>query len=212
MEDAGLQQTLRIALQNDSYTLTSRRTIDCVLRQMYDGKLADLKKTVESSHAVAMTSDFWTSVGNEAYCGITGHWKNDNWKLQSAVLECRPVVERHFAQNVAELFTKFVGAWGITGKVQALVTDSARNMTAAVALSGFPHIPCIAHCLQLSILHGFKIADTDTLFAKCRKVVGHFKHSSANTHELKSCNESESPLKELRYNRMFQHAGTVFAS
>ena len=197
MKDTGLQQTLRIALQEDRYTLPRRRTIDGLLRQMYDSKLADLKKTVESLHAVAMTSDFWTSLGNKAYCGITGHLINDDWEMQSAVMECRHVVERHFAQNVAELFTNFAAAWGITSKVKAPVTDNARYMTAAVALCSFLHIPCVAHCLQLSILHSFKIADTDTSFAKCRKVVGHFKHSSANTVELKICNESESPCSDL---------------
>ena len=198
VEDKGLEQTLRIALQNDSYTLPSRRTIDGVLGKRYDSKLADLKTTVGCSHALAITSDFWTSLGNEAYCGITGHWINADWELSSAVLECRHVVERHFAANVAEVFENFAADWDITSKVKAVITDNARNMTSAVALTGFPHIPCMAHSLQLSILHGFKVADTDVLFAKCRKVVGHFKHSSANTAELMSCNESESPLNKLQ--------------
>ena len=165
---------------------------------MYDNKLDDITKMLDSVHAVAITSDFWTSLANEAYCGFTGHWINDDWELQSAILECRHVVERHFASNVADLFTDFVADWGLTSKVKAFITDNARNMTAAVTLTGYPRIPCIAHCLQLSILHGFKIADTETLFVKCRKLVGHFKHSSANTAELKKCNESESPLLALQ--------------
>ena len=119
-------------------------------------------------------------------------------------------MECHFASNVADLFTDFVAGWGLTSKVNAFVTDNARNMTAAVALTSFPHIPCIAHCLQLSILHGFKIADTKTLFVKCRKVVGHFKHSSANTAELKECVCLSPHCRN--YNRMSQHAGTVFTS
>jgi len=198
VEDKGLEQTMRIALQNDSYTLPSRRTIDGVLAKMYDSKLADLKTTLGCSHALAITSDFWTSLGNEAYCGITGHWINADWELSSAVLECRHVVECHFAENVAEVFKNFAADCDITSKVKAVITDNARNMTSAVALTGFPHIPCMAHSLQLSILHGFKVADTDVLFAKCCKVVGHFKHSSANTAELMSCNDSESPLHKLQ--------------
>jgi len=38
------------------------------------------------------TSDFWTSLGNEAYNGITGHWISDEWRMQCSVLECRTVV------------------------------------------------------------------------------------------------------------------------
>src|SRR5688572_33374837 len=38
-----------------------------------------------------------------------------------------------------------------------------------------------AHCIQLRILEGFKAADVSPLIGKCRHLVGHFKHSSANT-------------------------------
>ena len=43
---------------------------------MYDTKLAELKERVQRSGAIALSSDFWTSLGNEAYCGITGYWIN----------------------------------------------------------------------------------------------------------------------------------------
>ena len=81
-------------------------------------------------------------------------------------------------------------------------------MVSAVNQTGFSHIPCWAHSLQLSILHGFKAADTEVLFVKCRKLIGHFKHSSVNTTELQNC--SDSPLRKLqqdiptRWNSIFE--------
>ena len=169
-------------------------------------------------------------MGNEFYCGITGHWIDDDWKMQYAALECVHVEERHYAATVAQVYETFAADWGITTKLMAVVTDNARNMTANVAQVNetfaadwgittklmavvtdnarnmtadvakpvFQHIPCLAHTLQLSILAGFKEADTNSLFAKCRKVVGHFKHSAANTSELENCNDSDSPLHKLQ--------------
>ena len=70
VEDDGL----RTALQNQAYILSSRRTIDTVIGEMYKEKLAEHKKVVESIHSIALTTDFWTSNDNESYCGVTGPW------------------------------------------------------------------------------------------------------------------------------------------
>ena len=118
------------------------------------------------------------------------------------------VVERDYSVNVAELYKQFANDWDITKKIQVLVTDNARNMVSAVNQTGFSHIPCLAHSLQLSILHGFKAADTEVLFVKCRKLIGHFKHSPVNTTEMQNC--SDSPLRKLqqdvptRWNSVFE--------
>ena len=100
------------------------------------------------------------------------------------------VVERHYSSNIAELCKQFARDWDITKKIQVLVTDNARNMISAVKQTGFALIPCLAHSLQLSISHGFKAEDTAALFVKCRKIIGHFKHSSVNATELQNCNNS----------------------
>ncbi|XP_029643462.1 zinc finger BED domain-containing protein 1-like [Octopus sinensis] len=128
--------------------------------------------------------------GNESYFGITGHWIAGDWNLISVILECVHVAERHYSNNVAELYKQLVKDWDITKKIQALVTDNARNLVSAVNQTGFVHIPCLAHSLQLSILHGFKAADTETSFVKCQKIIRYFKHSSIHTTELQNCSDS----------------------
>ena len=47
VEDDGLQTVLRIALQNQTYTLPSRRTIDTLIGQMYDEKWKEYKKAIK---------------------------------------------------------------------------------------------------------------------------------------------------------------------
>ena len=96
------------------------------------------------------------------------------------------VVERHCSGNIAELYKLFVKKWDITKKTQFLVTGNARNMVSAVKQTGFAHIPCLAHSLQLSILHGIIAADTEVLLVNCRKIIGHFKHIPVNTTQLQN--------------------------
>ena len=62
---------------------------------------------MKNSKAVALTSDFWTSLGNESYCEIICHLITDDWNLKSVVLARVHVVERHYSVNVAELYKQF---------------------------------------------------------------------------------------------------------
>ena len=77
VEDDSIQQVFRTALQNAEYKLPCLRTIATMLTDMYDNKMKTVKETVKNSKAIAPTSDFWTSLGNESYCGIIGHWITD---------------------------------------------------------------------------------------------------------------------------------------
>ena len=212
VEDEGLQTVLRIALQNETYHLPSRRTIDNVICQMYAEKLQEHKKAIENIQSMALTTDFWTSNNNESYCGITGHWIDSEWKLISVTLGCLLVEERHTAENVANFYEEFASTWNITDKICCIVTDSARNMVAAIGRMDYSHIPCIAHCLQLSILAGLKAADSSPLVAKCRHLVGHFKHSSANTNELKSSHASVSQSQDDVFHKLQQDVATWWNS
>ena len=83
------------------------------------------------------------------------------------------------------------------------MSNNARNIVAAIRNTDYSHLPCVAHCIQLSILEGLKAADASPLLAKCRHLVGHFRHSAANSAELKAShsrvqNESGEPFHKLQ--------------
>ena len=72
----------------------------------------------------------------------------------------------------------------MTEKLTTLGTDSARNMVAAARLLPFEHLPCTAHSLQRTVTVSLCDSGFESLLAKCRKIVGHFKHRPSNAHEL----------------------------
>ncbi|XP_039519490.1 E3 SUMO-protein ligase ZBED1-like [Pimephales promelas] len=57
-------------------------------------------------------------------------------------------------------------------------------MTAAARLLPFEHLPCTAHCVQRTVTVSLHDCGLDGILAKCRKIVGHFKHSPSNAQEL----------------------------
>ncbi|KAK0140307.1 Zinc finger BED domain-containing protein 1 [Merluccius polli] len=94
--------------------------------------------------------------------------------------------ERHFAEVCAQQFQTVAHKWKIEGKITTIGTESARNMTAAAKLLPYEHMPCIAHMLQRSINVSLSDSGFVNVLAKCHKIVGHFKHSTANTMELQA--------------------------
>jgi len=58
VKDAGLQTVMRTAIQNQTYNLPSRRTIDNMFDKTYEEKLVDHKKAIESVHSIALSTDF----------------------------------------------------------------------------------------------------------------------------------------------------------
>lgn len=84
-------------------------------------------------------------------------------------------------------------------------------MIAAARILPYDHMPCIAHIIQRSITVSLADSGFDTALSKCRKIVGHFKHSPANLAELnavqKSRKEIEEPLTQdvtTRWNSMLE--------
>ncbi|XP_060756808.1 E3 SUMO-protein ligase ZBED1-like [Neoarius graeffei] len=57
-------------------------------------------------------------------------------------------------------------------------------MTAAMRRLTFQHMPCVAHLLQRTITVCLADSGFTATLARCRKIVGHFKHSPSNTEEL----------------------------
>nr|XP_033473582.1 zinc finger BED domain-containing protein 1-like [Epinephelus lanceolatus] len=160
------------------------------MRRIHDQHAAE-KNAKEEKLAgttyVALTGDHWTSVNNENYLGVTAH-----------LIDVTKTEERHFAEVCARQFLDVANQWGIADKITAIGTDSAPNMITAGRILPFEHLPCIAHLLQRAIVVSLRDGGFDVVLAKCRKVVGHFKHSLANSDELNaqqaSLGQDQEPL------------------
>ncbi|XP_040208642.1 E3 SUMO-protein ligase ZBED1-like isoform X2 [Rana temporaria] len=196
VEDEGLADIIRIASNDWTYELPSRATITSNVQKLYETEKAKVQQALDNTKAVALTGDYWTSVSNHNYLGVTAHYFDPQWKLQSHALTVLKTEERHFADAVAEHFMQVAREWDIEQKVVSLTTDSARNMIAAARQLPFVHVPCIAHSVHRAVTVSLTNSPFDSALAKCRKVVGHFKHSPANQAELEQQQVTHNKKKE----------------
>ncbi|KAL0178787.1 hypothetical protein M9458_027681, partial [Cirrhinus mrigala] len=186
VEDPGFMDVLQVASQDSSYKPPSRATIMTKIQELYENEKEKRKEVLAQVNYIALTGDHWTSVSNNNYLGVTAHYISDTWELKSFALTILKTEERHFAEACKEQFLSVARKWDIEGKTTTIGTDSARNMVAAIRLTRYEHMNCVAHMLQRSVTVSLADSGFVNALVKARKVVGHFKHSPANAVELQA--------------------------
>ena len=108
------------------------------------------------------------------------HWLTDTFARKSAVLQVMPLEESHTGEYMAGKYLEMLAEWEIKHDwVHLVLRDNAANMAKAMRDASLTSLGCFAHTLQLVVHDGVlsQRVVMDTL-AVCRKIVGHFKHSS----------------------------------
>ncbi|XP_060780360.1 E3 SUMO-protein ligase ZBED1-like [Neoarius graeffei] len=147
--------------------------------------MATVKQNLREADKIALTTDAWTSRATTTYVTFTAHFIHKDWTMTSYVLQTKAMHEAHTGVNMAALLQKVVTEWGMTGKVDAVVTDNASNMTVAVNLAGLHHIKCYAHTTSLASQCALKLPAVAGLLGRVRWVTGFFHQSAAELHVLK---------------------------
>ncbi|KAJ8933293.1 hypothetical protein NQ314_014121 [Rhamnusium bicolor] len=68
--------------------------------------------------------------------------------------------ESHTAENLRNELLKSLREWDILKKVHCVITDNAFNITAAIRLTGWTHLPCLAHTINLIVQNDLKLIET----------------------------------------------------
>lgn len=97
----------------------------------------------------------WTSRATEAYFTVTGHIIDENWEMQAYVLETSSFSGNH-RNNICLMLKRITDEWGLTVKIQAIVTDNGANVVSAVRKAGWAHYPCFAHTINLTVKDSIK--------------------------------------------------------
>ena len=183
VEDTGFQSL--VCLLDSWYQLSSRRHImRSLLPDMYITRAGEIKRELLQISHVAVTSDLWTS--RTVIIAITCHFVTSKWELKFLVLAMFGLKKDHTAEHIAASFPKVAEEWGVSRKVVAMVTDNATNIVAAVRHTGWTHVPCFAHTLNLVVSEAIK-AETKIhqLRKSCRDIVSFFHFSIEASEKLK---------------------------
>lgn len=176
VEGEGFLEFMNIAVPE--YIVPSKQTIIRLVEQTAQNEKINLKCFLKNIPHVCITIDFWTSLTNHSYLGVTCHYL-DNWYLRTRVLETVEVPESHTSINIVNNLKYILKFWNIENKVCAIVSDNAANMVKAINdIDQTYLVRCTAHSIQLSINTGIQNNVVKEIINKLRKIVGHFNRSA----------------------------------
>ena len=160
--------------------------------------VAKLKNKLKSVEHVALTCDIWTSIVTEGYITATCHFI-ENDELKDVTLETRNIRTAHTGENINIVLQSIEERWDIKDKIEAIVTDNAKNMTNGVKYSDNNSLRCTAHTLQLTINDALEDSvKIKNIIDKCKSIVAHFKKSSKSLDKLRAI-QKRLDLKVLKF-------------
>ncbi|XP_050313030.1 zinc finger BED domain-containing protein 6-like [Anthonomus grandis grandis] len=135
---------------NSNYQLPSRKTVsNTLIPQLTNLCQEKVRNLLESATAFCITTDAWTACVNTSFISIIAHYFAVT-EMRSSLLDCYEYTERHIAENLCSELKRVVREWNIKNKIVAVTSDNAANITAAVRLTGWKHVPYFAHTLNFS--------------------------------------------------------------
>lgn len=125
---------------------------------------------------ISFTIDGWTSVGNNSYYGVTAHFIDHNWKLQTLVIDFLPSNGKHTGKDIAQLFYNMLCEHRLTEKIQGITLDNAaanttfvKELAKLITSAGINfdasdnHFRCFGHILNLGAQDLMRVLKTDTV-------------------------------------------------
>nr|GMD47281.1 zinc finger BED domain-containing protein RICESLEEPER 2-like [Ipomoea batatas] len=178
----------------------SRNTLVSDITKIYFQEKEKLKQVLANiKNRICLTSDVWTACTSEGYICLTGHFVDENWKLNSKILCFAKMPLPHTGVELAAKIYQFLKEWGIERKVFSLTLDNAScndtmqeivkeqlTLNESLLCDGeFFHIRCSAHILNLIVQEGLKVV-TSALH-KIRESVKYVKGSEGRMKKFEEC-------------------------
>ncbi|KAK9035094.1 hypothetical protein V6N11_077145 [Hibiscus sabdariffa] len=116
-----LHQYLNPNVKNISrYTITKH----CMLKHEQHKKLL-LQSLYSVSSRICFTCDGWSACTSRSYFALTAHYVDNNWKLQSKILNFRRFPPPHDGESIYKFVKKMLCEWGLEKKAFTITLDNA---------------------------------------------------------------------------------------
>ena len=192
VEDAGFLRL--IANVCPKYVMPSRKYFsEKIIPDIFSTIRTKLHEEIHSrgdKFPISFTTDIWTrEAGGDSLMSWTAHYINpESFMREEQIFQVCPFPGSHIAEAISEMITKLLDSWAIEKtRVHAVVRDNAANMVAGIEKTELSAIGCTIHTLQLvikdCIMTQRVVID---MLARCRRIVGHFKHSHLAVERLRS--------------------------
>ncbi|XP_074349702.1 zinc finger BED domain-containing protein RICESLEEPER 2-like [Apium graveolens] len=148
----------------------TRGTLKNDCKTTYEIEKQKLKEKFSPANRVNFTTDCWTSNQKIGYMVVTGHWIDEEWKLNSRIFNFVNVPPPHSGHVLAEVLFSCFGQWGIEDKTGTITVDNEKandeeiknlkesfSIRKPLRLGGnIFHVRCCAHILNLCVRYGLE--------------------------------------------------------
>jgi hypothetical protein len=98
--------------------LPTANTIKNNIMECYENETKKIQEILQNiSGQISYTIDIWTSVSMKAFLAITAHFIDEEWKLQTIVIDFIQIWGSHSGENIKEIFITCLKNFGIQTKV-----------------------------------------------------------------------------------------------
>ena len=172
--------------------------VELYFEDLYTEEKLKLKQQLATiPNRIALTFDLWESNTAETYICLTAHFVDEDWKLNSKVLNFCLVLPA--VSEMCERMVEFLNDWGIEKKIFSLtLEDSFKNkilqeqfQNQLVLHNGllcdgeFLHGHCFARVLKLIVEEGLKLVRD--VVCKIRDSIMFVRHSENRREKFKEC-------------------------
>ena len=148
------------------YHAPDRKTLSTNdIPRLYDREKEWVSSALSNVDSFALTTDIWTSRHNQAYTGLTGHYVDDCYQLQSHLLENVEFPQSHMGINISEKLEAILEEWKLPqDNLSTVTTDNGTNIVSALEILQWNRMPCFSHTLQLTV----EVVLSFSALARCR--------------------------------------------
>lgn len=202
------------------YQLPTRQALACeIIPRMYTKCVSQIKHSLTEASSLALTTDMWTSLANDAYMSVTAHYVTADFQSVQNCLDVTYFPDSHTANHLACAIEDSVRKWllheengsRMGEQIQIyVVSDNAANIVAAMRqLPTYTHVGCFLHTLQLCINAAIKTCpDLIEIIRKGKKIAAFFHRSPKAS---KTLNNAQVSLK-LPLHKLIQECPTRWNS
>ncbi|KAG8373776.1 hypothetical protein BUALT_Bualt11G0060300 [Buddleja alternifolia] len=131
VEDEWYNVMMKMA--NPEWMPISRAMIRNQCVKIYESEKKNLKNEFKYVNKMSITTDCWKSKNKKIeYLVITGHWIDQNWRLQKRVLNFVEVPPPRRGVDIANVIWRCLEDWGIEGKIHTVSVDNASANDSAI--------------------------------------------------------------------------------
>ena len=129
---------------NPHYKPVSRRT------QMNEGTKTNVEILMKTADYLALSTDIWTSTGNQSYISLTSTFLNDDWVLVTVTLACRYLTEDGIYIN--KVMLEILAEWDIDVKrIPDITSDNDEKTRVGIEMLGNAASETVRDALNASL-------------------------------------------------------------